>query len=81
MRDAAARLGCVTNSRRSAAAAIDTWRALALYLPAYAGSARMAPKGGTHLARLVDLAYRDGRVEGEIGNDPGIVTNVKFANP
>jgi uncharacterized protein YegJ (DUF2314 family) len=27
---------------------------------------------------LVDIAYRDGRFEGQIGNDPGIVTNVKF---
>jgi uncharacterized protein YegJ (DUF2314 family) len=29
---------------------------------------------------LVDVAYRDGRFEGQIGNDPGIVTNVKLGD-
>jgi uncharacterized protein YegJ (DUF2314 family) len=29
---------------------------------------------------LVDITYRDGRFAGQIGNDPGTVTNVKFGD-
>lgn len=35
-------------------------------------------KGKTEHFWLTDIAYRDGEFEGKIGNDPGIVTNVKF---
>jgi len=35
-------------------------------------------KGETEHFWLTDITYRDGKFEGKIGNDPGIVTNVRF---
>jgi uncharacterized protein YegJ (DUF2314 family) len=35
-------------------------------------------KGETEHFWLTDIVYRNGKFEGVIGNEPGIVTNVKF---
>jgi uncharacterized protein YegJ (DUF2314 family) len=35
-------------------------------------------KGETEHFWLTDITYRDGEFEGRIGNDPGVVTNVRF---
>jgi uncharacterized protein YegJ (DUF2314 family) len=38
----------------------------------------ISDRGETEHFWLTDVSYRDGAFEGLIGNDPGIVTNVKF---
>jgi uncharacterized protein YegJ (DUF2314 family) len=40
--------------------------------------AAIKDRGETEHFWLTDVTYRDGSFEGLIGNDPGIVTNVKF---
>jgi uncharacterized protein YegJ (DUF2314 family) len=44
----------------------------------FAVKAPIEDDGETEHFWLTDVVYRDGEFEGVIGNDPGIVTNVKF---
>ena len=44
----------------------------------FAVKAPIQDRGETEHFWLTDVVYRDGSFEGLIGNDPGIVTNVKF---
>lgn len=46
----------------------------------FAVKAPIEDRGEVEHFWLVDVAYRDGSFEGTIGNDPGIVTNVKFGD-
>ena len=43
--------------------------------------APVTDKGQTEHFWLTDVVYRDGQFEGKIGNDPGMVTNVKLGQP
>jgi len=45
---------------------------------AFAVKAPIQDKGETEHFWLTDIVYRNGEFEGLIGNDPGIVTNVKL---
>lgn len=44
----------------------------------FAVKAPIEDKGKTEHFWLADVAFRDGEFHGTIGNDPGIVSNVKF---
>ncbi len=46
----------------------------------FAVKAPIEERGEVEHFWLVDVAYSDGKFEGTIGNDPGVVTNVKFGD-